>query len=205
MPRAALRLARILPMFTPLRVREMTLHNRVVVAPMDMYSAVDGTPNDFHLVHLGARALGGAGLVMTEMVCVSPEGRITPGCTGMWTDEQAAAWRRIPVDGRWRLRSGALLAAAAALEREAPVLEPRPRRRPRRQHGEVGGDVLARRDPRRCGGVRAAPPPPEPAREGWVAHGLRLHGSIRPAGASHTRSSATWARASSRFPAVHDR
>ncbi|MFJ3336572.1 bifunctional salicylyl-CoA 5-hydroxylase/oxidoreductase [Streptomyces sp. NPDC086766] len=83
------------PMFTPFRLRGLTLRNRVVVSPMDMYSAVDGVPGDFHLVHLGARALGGAGLVMTEMVCVSPEGRITPGCAGLWTAEQAGAWRRI--------------------------------------------------------------------------------------------------------------
>ncbi|TXS07146.1 bifunctional salicylyl-CoA 5-hydroxylase/oxidoreductase [Streptomyces sp. col6] len=83
------------PMFTPLRLRGLELRNRVVVSPMDMYSATDGVPGDFHLVHLGARALGGAGLVMTEMVCVSPEGRITPGCTGLYTDEQAAAWTRI--------------------------------------------------------------------------------------------------------------
>ncbi|MGV9456796.1 bifunctional salicylyl-CoA 5-hydroxylase/oxidoreductase [Streptomyces sp. NPDC003635] len=83
------------PMFTPFRLRGLTLRNRVVVSPMDMYSAVDGMPGDFHLVHLGARALGGAGLVMTEMVCVSPEGRITPGCTGLYTVKQAEAWRRI--------------------------------------------------------------------------------------------------------------
>ncbi|MFI9773226.1 bifunctional salicylyl-CoA 5-hydroxylase/oxidoreductase [Streptomyces sp. NPDC051956] len=83
------------PMFTPLRLRELTLRNRVVVSPMDMYSSQDGVPGDFHLVHLGARALGGAGLVMTEMVCVSPEGRITPGCAGLYTPEQAAVWRRI--------------------------------------------------------------------------------------------------------------
>ncbi|MFF5335650.1 bifunctional salicylyl-CoA 5-hydroxylase/oxidoreductase [Streptomyces sp. NPDC013181] len=83
------------PMFTPLRLRGLELRNRVVVSPMDMYVATDGVPGDFHLVHLGARALGGAGLVMTEMVCVSPEGRITPGCTGLYTDEQAAAWSRI--------------------------------------------------------------------------------------------------------------
>ena len=62
---------------------------------MDMYSAVDGTPSDFHLVHLGSRALGGAGLVMTEMICVSAAGRITPGCAGMYADEHVAAWRRI--------------------------------------------------------------------------------------------------------------
>ncbi|TQJ90592.1 bifunctional salicylyl-CoA 5-hydroxylase/oxidoreductase [Streptomyces sp. SLBN-31] len=83
------------PMFTPFRLRGLTLRNRVVVSPMDMYSAVDGVPGDFHLVHLGARALGGAGLVMTEMVCVSEEGRITPGCTGLYTGEQADSWKRI--------------------------------------------------------------------------------------------------------------
>ncbi len=83
------------PMFTPFRLRGLTLRNRVVVSPMDMYSATDGVPGDFHLVHLGARALGGAGLVMTEMVCVSEQGRITPGCAGLYTGRQAEAWRRI--------------------------------------------------------------------------------------------------------------
>lgn len=83
------------PMFQPFRLRGMELANRVVVSPMDMYCATDGLPGDFHLVHLGGKALGGAGLVMTEMVCVSPTGRITPGCAGLYTDEQEAAWRRI--------------------------------------------------------------------------------------------------------------
>jgi anthraniloyl-CoA monooxygenase len=83
------------PMFTPFRLRGMTLHNRVIVSPMDMYSARDGVPNDFHLVHLGARALGGAALIMTEMVCVSPEARITLGCTGLYNDAHLAAWKRI--------------------------------------------------------------------------------------------------------------
>jgi anthraniloyl-CoA monooxygenase len=83
------------PMFTPFKLRGMELDNRVVVSPMDMYSAADGTPNDFHLVHLGSRALGGAGLVISEMTCVSPEGRITRGCTGMYKPEHTAAWRRI--------------------------------------------------------------------------------------------------------------
>jgi anthraniloyl-CoA monooxygenase len=83
------------PMFVPFTLRGMTLVNRVAVAPMDQYSATDGTPNDFHLVHLGARALGGAGLVFTEMTCVSAEGRITPGCTGMYADAHMTAWRRI--------------------------------------------------------------------------------------------------------------
>jgi anthraniloyl-CoA monooxygenase len=82
-------------MFQPTRIGELELKNRVVVSPMDVYSAVEGVPNDFHLVHLGSKALGGAGLVMTEMVCTSPEGRITPGCTGLWTDGQQEAWRRV--------------------------------------------------------------------------------------------------------------
>ena len=83
------------PMFTPFRLRGMTLVNRVVLAPMDMYSAHDGTPNDFHLVHLGARALGGAALVMTEMVCISPDARITLGCTGMYAPDHTAHWCRV--------------------------------------------------------------------------------------------------------------
>ena len=83
------------PMFAPFRLREMEVENRVTVSPMAMYSAVDGVPNDFHLVHLGERALGGAGLVFTEMTCVSPEGRISPGCTGIWNRTQVAAWKRI--------------------------------------------------------------------------------------------------------------
>lgn len=83
------------PMFLPFRLRGLLLSNRIVVSPMATYSATDGMPNDFHLVHLGARALGGAGLIFTEMTCVTPEGRITPGCPGIWSDEQMASWRRI--------------------------------------------------------------------------------------------------------------
>jgi anthraniloyl-CoA monooxygenase len=83
------------PLFTPFTLRGMTVENRVVVSPMDMYSAQDGLPNDFHLVHLGSRALGGAGLIVTEMTCVSAEGRITLGCTGMYQPAHAAAWRRV--------------------------------------------------------------------------------------------------------------
>jgi anthraniloyl-CoA monooxygenase len=83
------------PMFQPFRLCGLRLKNRVVVSAMDMYSARDGDPTDFHLVHLGSKALGGAGLVMTEMVCVSPSGRITPGCTGLYTDRQRDAWARI--------------------------------------------------------------------------------------------------------------
>jgi anthraniloyl-CoA monooxygenase len=83
------------PMFMPFRLRDLQLQNRVVVSPMDMYSARDGYVDDFHLVHLGSRALGGAGLVMSEMLCVSPVGRITPGCAGLWEEGQVAAWKRI--------------------------------------------------------------------------------------------------------------
>ena len=83
------------PMFTPFNLRGLALANRVVVSPMATYSAVDGLPNEFHLVHLGARALGGAGLVFTEMTCVAPEARITPACTGLWNAAQGAAWKRI--------------------------------------------------------------------------------------------------------------
>ncbi len=83
------------PMFQPFRLRELELKNRVIVSAMDMYSAINGMPNDFHLVHTGSRALGGAALVMTEMVCVSAHGRITPGCAGMYAPEHEGGWRRI--------------------------------------------------------------------------------------------------------------
>ncbi len=83
------------PMFTPLRLRDMVLANRVVCSPMCMYSAEDGTVNDWHLVHLGSRALGGAGLVVTEMTDVSREGRISPGCAGMYKPEHVEAWKRV--------------------------------------------------------------------------------------------------------------
>jgi len=83
------------PMFTPFALRGMRLENRVVVSPMDQYVAVDGVPNDWHLVHLGSRAVGGAGLVFVEMTCPSPEARISPGCTGLWNEAQRDAFKRI--------------------------------------------------------------------------------------------------------------
>src|SRR5438876_9246968 len=83
------------PMFASIRLRELELANRVIVSPMDMYVAEDGLIGDFHLVHLGSKALGGAALVMTEMVCVSREGRITPGCAGMYRPEHEAAFGRL--------------------------------------------------------------------------------------------------------------
>lgn len=82
-------------MFQPTTIGQLELKNRIILSPMDMYSAVDGVPTDFHLVHLGSKALGGAGLVMTEMACVSPTGRITPGCPGLWNEQQTTAWRGV--------------------------------------------------------------------------------------------------------------
>ena len=83
------------PMLTPFRARGVVVRNRIVVSPMAQYSARDGIPGDYHLVHLGARAMGGAGLVFAEMTCVAPDARITPGCPGLWTDAQRDAWRRV--------------------------------------------------------------------------------------------------------------
>ncbi|NUB44586.1 bifunctional salicylyl-CoA 5-hydroxylase/oxidoreductase [Fertoebacter nigrum] len=83
------------PMFAPFRLRDMRLKNRVVVSPMAQYKAVDGCPTDWHFVHYAERAKGGAGLVYTEMTCVSPEGRITPGCPGLYAPEHEAAWKRL--------------------------------------------------------------------------------------------------------------
>src|SRR5947208_15837088 len=82
-------------MFVPYHLRDLELANRVIVSPMDMYDADDGLIGDFHLVHLGSKALGGAALVMTEMVCVSREGRITPGCAGLYKPEHEAALARL--------------------------------------------------------------------------------------------------------------
>jgi len=83
------------PMLTPHRVRGLSLANRIMVSPMAMYSAEDGLINDFHIAHLGARAMGGAALIFAEMTCVSPDARITPGCLGLWNDAQEAQWRRL--------------------------------------------------------------------------------------------------------------
>jgi anthraniloyl-CoA monooxygenase len=87
--------ATIPPMFTPFKVRGLVLKNRIVVSPMAQYSAVDGTVGDYHLVHLGARAMGGAAMVMAEMTCVSADARITPYCPGMYTPAHTQAWKRI--------------------------------------------------------------------------------------------------------------
>jgi anthraniloyl-CoA monooxygenase len=83
------------PAYKPITLRGLTLHNRIAVSPMCMYSAVDGTPNDWHLVHLGSRAVGGAALVISEMTNVEADGRISPGCAGLWNDAHVAAWKRV--------------------------------------------------------------------------------------------------------------
>lgn len=102
------------PMFTPYKLRGMTLENRVVVSPMCQYMADDGTIDDWHLVHLGSRALGGAGLVMTEMTDISREGRISPGCAGLYKPEHVPAWKRVTdfVHGQSRAKIGIQLAHA---------------------------------------------------------------------------------------------
>ena len=104
------------PMFTPFTLRELTIPNRIVVSPMCMYSAddLDGTPTDFHVVHLGSRAVGGAGLVFTEMTQISPEGRISPGDAGIWDDRHIEPWKRVVdfVHGRSDARIGMQLGHA---------------------------------------------------------------------------------------------
>ncbi|ENU1226053.1 bifunctional salicylyl-CoA 5-hydroxylase/oxidoreductase [Providencia rettgeri] len=87
--------AKMPPMLTPYHVRGITLHNRVVASPTLLYCANQGVPDDFHLVHLGSRALGGVGLVMTEMTAIAPDARVTKGCVGIWNDEQVIAWQRV--------------------------------------------------------------------------------------------------------------
>lgn len=83
------------PAFQPFRLRGLQVENRMTVSPMCQYSAEDGLPGDWHLMHYGSRAIGGPGLIFTEMTCVAPDARITPGCTGLWNDAQEAAWKRI--------------------------------------------------------------------------------------------------------------
>lgn len=86
---------KIAPMLTPFRLRNVELKNRVIASPTLLYCATDGLVGDFHLVHIGSRALGGASLIMTEMTAISPEARVTTGCPGIWNDAQVAAWKNV--------------------------------------------------------------------------------------------------------------
>jgi anthraniloyl-CoA monooxygenase len=141
------------PIFTPFRARECELANRIVVSPMCQYSAVDGMPNDWHLVHLGSRAVGGAGLVITEMTDVTAEGRISPGCVGIYNEEQEEAWTRIVdfVHANSAAKIGMQLAHAG---RKGSV-----------RHGWGGGeDVPLTRDE---GAWETLAPSPIPFRRDW--------------------------------------
>ena len=109
-------------LFEPLILRGLTLKNRIAVSPMCEYSATDGLPNDWHLVHLGSRAVGGAGLVLTEAAAVSPEGRITPQCAGLWTDEQAAGW--LPITTFVKAQGAAVGVQLAHAGRKASTYRP---------------------------------------------------------------------------------
>lgn len=111
------------PAFVPFRARSLELANRIVVSPMCQYSAEEGVPTDWHLVHLGGLAVGGAGLVFTEATAVEPAGRITHGCTGLWSDEQARAWRRI-VDFAHAHSTAAIGIQLAHAGRKASVTRP---------------------------------------------------------------------------------
>ncbi|MEM8995539.1 MAG: FAD-dependent monooxygenase, partial [Acidobacteriota bacterium] len=142
------------PIFTPYLLGDVELKNRIVVSPMCQYSAEDGLVDDWHLVHYGSRAIGGAGLLITEMTDVEPEGRITLGCAGLWNDGQEAAWRRIVdfVHSRSRTKVGIQLAHAG---RKASM-----------HHPWDGEDRPLRGDE---GGWRSFAPTAEPFREGWPA------------------------------------
>jgi len=142
------------PVFTPYRVRSLTLRNRIVVSPMCQYSAVDGTPGDWHLVHLGARAVGGAGLVLAEMTDVSAEGRISHGCTGLYEPAHVAAWKRIVdfVHTNTPTPIGLQLAHAG-------------RKGSMKHHWEMWDEPLAESE----GAWRTLSPSDQPFRAGWPA------------------------------------
>jgi anthraniloyl-CoA monooxygenase len=108
------------PMFAPYKLRDMELKNRIVVSPMAQYKAVDGCPTDWHLVHYGERAKGGAGLVYTEMTCVSPEGRITPGCPGLYAPNTRLPGSGSPISSMPRARPRSACRSAMPAPRDRP-------------------------------------------------------------------------------------
>ena len=183
------------PMLTPFTLRGVTLPNRVVVSPMAQYSCVDGMPGDYHLVHLGARAMGGAGLVVAEMTCPSPDARITPGCPGLWNEAQRDGWKRI-VDF--------VHANSSREDRHAA----RPRRRERIDARALGRRGPAARERQLAAGLGVAAAVPRRRQrlvEGDDArrHGPR-HGRLRPRDALRRRGRLRLARAAlrARLPAL---
>ncbi len=183
------------PMFTPFGLRGLELRNRVVVSPMDMYRSEHGVPGDFHLVHLGARTLGGAGLTMTEMVCVSEPGRITPGCAGLWNDEQEAAWRRIAAFVHRQSPPAALGLQLGHSGRKGSTRRMWEGHRRAAARGKLAaGRRLSAALPARC---QPDPAGADPRRDGRSPGGVhrggatRCPGRLRPAGAAlRTRLSA---------------
>ena len=174
------------PMLTPFRARSVVLKNRIVVSPMAQYSARDGIPGDYHLVHLGARAMGGAGLVCVEMTCVSPDARITPGCTGLWNDAQRDAWRRIVdfVHGETDAKIALQLGHAGREGRDVPALGGRRGPAARRRR-------LAASSPPARSSISPASRKPRAKRRGTTWRGSRPISSRRRA-APRRRASTGW-------------
>ncbi|GIL85404.1 hypothetical protein Vretimale_10636 [Volvox reticuliferus] len=156
-PAAALRAAAAASnrpaLFQPIQLRDVVVPNRIFLSPMCMYSATDGLPNDWHLVHLGARAAGGCGLVMAEATAVTPEGRISPGDTGLWNEDQVEAWK--PITAFIRSQGAVPAIQLAHAGRKASTGEPTL---------GLGGPLIPGQDPR---GWQVVGPSPIPFAPGW--------------------------------------
>jgi 2,4-dienoyl-CoA reductase-like NADH-dependent reductase (Old Yellow Enzyme family) len=186
-------------LFSPIRLRGLTVRNRIFMSPMCQYSSLDGLPTDWHLVHLGSRAVGGAGLVMVEATAVSPEGRITPADSGMWSDQHGQAFRRIAdfvrgqgaaagiqlahagrkasTDVPWR-GGGPLSAQQGGWQPLAPTAlpfapgHPEPREMPRQDMEEVIGQFVRAARRSLAAGFQVV--------EIHMAHGYLLHSFLSP-------------------------